>query len=488
MATLTAPQAHPHSTQSLLRRPVTLGVIVGTRGFFPHHLATEGRESVLQALAKAGIRAIIPESGATDHGAIESLDEARLCAEVFRSHRDDIDGILVTLPNFGDERAVANTIRFAALDVPVLVHAFPDDVNNMSLENRRDSFCGKMSACNNLRQYNIPYSLTTLHTVDPASDSFLSDLQRFASTCRVVRGLRRARVGLIGARPTNFNTVRYSEKLLEHAGISVETLDLSEVFGRIDRLTDTDEAVEAKRDAIARYANVREVPESAIMKMAKLGAVVDQWKDAHQLDATSIQCWSALEEYFGVVPCTIMSMSSDSLVPAACESDVAGAVSMLALALASGKPSALVDWNNNYGDDPDKAVVFHCSSLPKTILLDEIPRIEHNAILGNNFGKDQAFGTVVGRVRANPFTYLRVSTDDLHGKVTAYVGEGEFTNDPLNTFGGVGVVRVQRIQELLTFICENGYEHHVSVNQARVAPVIYEAFTKYLGWPVYFHR
>jgi L-fucose isomerase-like protein len=488
MATLTTPLANPHSSLSLLSRPVTLGVIVGNRGFFPHHLAAEGRETVLQVLAKAGIRAIIPEPGDTGHGAIESLDEARLCAEVFRAYRNEIDGILVTLPNFGDERAIANTIRFAELNVPVLVHAFPDDVKSMSLENRRDSFCGKMSACNNLRQYNIPYSLTALHTVDPASDAFLSDLQRFAATCRVVRGLRRARIGLIGARPTNFNTVRFSEKLLEQAGISVETLDLSEVFGRIDRLADTDEVVVAKQMAIARYANVKDVPETAVVKMAKLGAVVDQWKAAHQLDATSIQCWSAMEEYFGVVPCTIMSMSSDSLIPSACESDVAGAVSMLALVLASGKPSALVDWNNNYGDEPDKAVVFHCSNLPKTILLDEIPRIEHNAILGNSFGNEHSFGIVVGRVRENPFTYLRISTDDLNGRITAYVGEGEFTNDLLDTFGGVGVVRIPRIQDLLTFICENGYEHHVSVNQARVAPIIHEALVKYLGWPVYYHK
>jgi L-fucose isomerase-like protein len=488
MATVVAPQANPRSSLSILSQPVTLGVIVGNRGFFPHHLAAEGREIILKQLAAAGIRAIVPEAGLTDHGAIESLDEARLCAEVFRAHRDEIDGILVTLPNFGDERAVANTIRFAELNVPVLVHAFPDDVRNMSLEHRRDSFCGKISVCNNLRQYNIPYSLTTLHTVDPTSQVFLSDLRRFAATCRVVRGMRRARIGLIGARPTNFNTVRFSEKLLEHAGISVETLDLSEVFGRVARLQDGEHAVVAKRAAIEGYANARDVPESAVVKMAKLSVVIDQWQEANQLDATSIQCWSAMEEYLGVVPCTIMSMASDSLIPSACESDVAGAVSMLALVLASGKPSALVDWNNNYGDDPDKGVVFHCSNLPKTILLDEIPRIDHNAILGKSFGTANAFGTVVGRVRENPFTYLRISTADHTGEITAYLGEGEFTDDPLDTFGGVGVVRIPRFQELLTFICEHGYEHHVSVNQTRVASIVQEAFVTYLGWQVYCHQ
>jgi L-fucose isomerase-like protein len=222
--------------------------------------------------------------------------------------------------------------------------------------------------------------------------------------------------------------------------------------------------------------------------MSKLGAVIDRWQAVHELDATAIQCWTSMEENFGVVPCTIMSMSSDSLVPSACETDVAGVVGMLALVLASGKPSALVDWNNNYGDDPDKAVVFHCSNLPKTIFVDEIPRMDYQAIIAGTVGRDNTYGTVVGRVRQNPFTYLRVSTDDLLGEISAYVGEGEFTNDPLDTFGGYGVVKIPRFQELLTFICENGFEHHTAVNQTKVAPVIDEALSKYLGWNVYYHH
>jgi L-fucose isomerase-like protein len=488
MSSAPAPLARTPVGRLPLTRPVTLGVIVGSRGFFPHHLAAEGREAILKALGEAGARAIIPDVASTHYGAIESLAEARLCAEVFRHHRDEIDGILVTLPNFGDERAVANTIRFADLDVPVLVHAFPDDPAHMDLAQRRDSFCGKMSVCNNLRQYGIRYSLTAQHTSGPASASFKADLSAFAATCRVVRGLRHARIGLIGARPANFTTVRFSEKLLEHAGVSVETLDLSDVLGRIDRLGAGDKAVAAKQHAIELYSNCRDVPPAALTKMAKLGVVIDQWRDANELDAISIQCWSSLQENFGVVPCTIMSMASDSLLPAACEADVTGALSMLALVLAGGAPAALVDWNNNYGDDPDKAVVFHCSNLPRAIMVDEKPQMESNAILGGTFGRDNAFGTIVGRVKPNPFTYLRVSTDDSQGRIRAYMGEGDFTPDPLTTFGGYGVVHVPRLQELLAYICDNGFEHHVALVPARVSSVLAEALVKYLDWSVYHHR
>jgi L-fucose isomerase-like protein len=469
-------------------RPVTLGVIVGNRGFFPDHLALSGREAILKVLEKHGIRAVIPDEKETNFGAIESLREAQLCADLFRQHRDEIDGILVTLPNFGDERAIANTIRFADLNVPVLVQATPDDPKSMDINNRRDSFCGKMSACNNLRQYKIPYTITNLHTVDPSSKEFDEDLKRFAAICRVVRGLRRMRVGMLGARPQAFNTVRFSEKLLENNGISVETLDLSEAFGRMERMTDEDAEVVAKLNLIQRYANTKNVPGGSLNKMAKFGVVLDKWMTDTGLDATAIQCWTSMEEYFGVVPCTLMSMASNGLAPSACETDIAGVIAMYAMALASGKPSALVDWNNNYGDDPDKAVVFHCSNLPKDIFVDEIPIMDYQEIIAGTVGRENTYGTIVGRVKENPLTYLRLSTDDIQGKLVAYIGEGVFTNDPMTTFGGYGVVKVPRLQELLAYICENGYEHHVSINQTHVAAPVYEALTKYRGWSVYHHK
>lgn len=469
-------------------RPITLALIVGNRGFFPKHLVSSGRQTMLEVLEQAGIRVLALGENETAYGAVESYREAQLCAEFFRQHRDEIDGVLITLPNFGDERAIANTLKMADLNVPVLIHAFPDDVNRMGLDDRRDSFCGKMSACNNLRQYNIPYTLTRLHTVDPTSESFLKDLKQFAAICRIVRGMRTARIGALGARPQAFNTVRFSEKLLQHAGITVETLDLSEAFGRIAAMADTDADVVAKRAAIEKYARTAGVPDAAMNKMAKLGVMMDRWMTDAALDATAVQCWNSMQDYFGIVPCTVMSMMSNSLVPSACETDVAGTVAMLALALASGKPSALLDWNNNYADDPDKAVVFHCSNLPKDVFVDEIPVVQYQEIIAGTVGAENAYGAIYSRIRETPFTYLRVSTDDLAGKITAYVGEGEFTSDPLNTFGGYGVVRVPHFQELLAYICENGYEHHVSVNQTRVANAVYEAFTKYLNWPTYFHR
>jgi len=464
----------------------TLGVIVGNRGFFPAHLCETGRKEILDVLKQKGINAIALPPDATKFGAVESYSDAQKCAALFRAHRDEIEGILVTLPNFGDERAVADTIRLSELNVPVLVHAFNDDESKMTIKHRRDSFCGKMSACNNLRQYGLRYSLTRLHTVDPGTPSFQEDLIRFAATCRVVRRLKHARIGALGARPAAFNTVRYSEKLLESAGVSVETLDLSEALGWVKKMSDADKPVQEKLAAIGDYTTVSGIPKESLLKMAKLGVAIDRWVKEKNLSATAIQCWTSLEEFYGVVPCTLMSMMSDSLMPSACETDTAGLLGMYILQSASNKPAALLDWNNNYGSDPEKGVVFHCSNLPKSFFSSQ--RMDYQEIIAGTVGKENTFGTIVGRIAPGPFTYCRISTDDLRGMITSYVGEGDFTDDPLDTFGGYGVIKIPAFQRLLQYICRNGLEHHVAATRAQVADAIHDALTTYLNWEVYHHH
>ena len=464
----------------------TLALLVGSRGFFPGHLARSGREQMIAVLEAAGYDVVCTTPEETTHGAVQSREDAKKCAELFRKNAHRISGVVLTLPNFGEEKALAEALRMADLRVPVLVQATPDTAGRMTIADRRDSFCGKMSACNNLSQYRIPYSLTTLHTEAPDSPQFATDLAWFAAVCRVVHGLRTLRIGAIGARPTAFNTVRYSEKILEGSGIAVEPIDLSEIFGRIGRLKDEDASVQAKLQSIQGYVSTAGIPVEALVKMSKLGVVIEGWMKENDLDISAIQCWTSMEEYFGVVPCTVMSMMSNEQMSSACEVDVAGVIGMHALKLASQTPSALLDWNNNYGDDPNKAVCFHCSNLPKHFFADV--RMDYQEIIAGTVGKLNTFGTCVGRVKSGPMSYARFSTQDETGKIRGYVGEGRFTDDPLNTFGGAGVVEIPRLQDLLRFICEKGFEHHVAANFSQTAGAVHEAATKYLGWDVTWHR
>jgi len=470
-----------------MSKQITLGVLVGNRGFFPSHLADSGRVEIIAALEAAGIKPIVLDPETTAHGAVETYEDAKKCAALFKKHAAEIDGLIITLPNFGEERGLADAIRLAELHVPVLIQATPDISSKMTIAHRRDSFCGKMSISNNLRQYGIPYSLTTLHTEALDSAEFKADLAWFAAVCRVVGGLKNLRLGAIGARPANFNTVRYSEKLLERSGITVDTLDLSEIIGRIERTKDNDDAAQAKLAEIKKYVTVGETPEAALLKMAKLGSVIDNWMATNSLDITAVQCWTSIEEYLGIVPCTVMSIMSEKLIPSACEVDVLGALSMHALALAGETPAALLDWNNNYGDNPDKAICFHCSNLPKSFFNPGV-KMDYQLIIAGTVGKANTHGTLDGRVKAGPMSFARFSTDDFTGEIKGYVGQGSFTDDTLNTFGGVGVVEIPHLQELLRYICENGFEHHVATSFSSTASAIQEAASKYLNWSTYWHK
>lgn len=463
-----------------------LGVIVGNRDFFPDRLVTEGRHDILALLQESGLEAVILDDKATKLGGVETWTHAKLCAALFRAHADEIDGILVVLPNFGDEKGVADTIKLSGLNVPILVQAYPDDLDQFTVERRRDAYCGKISVCNNLVQYGYPFTLTERHTIPVKSESFKADLIKFVVVCRVVNGLRRARLGAIGARPGNFNTTRYSEKLLQAAGISVTTLDLSEVFGKARKLADTDQKVQVKLDSIKAYVPTGGVPSEAVVKQAKLGVIIDQWMDAYDLDASAIQCWTSLQDNFGVNVCTLMSMMSERLMPSACEVDITGTTAMYALSLATQQPAALVDWNNNYADDPNKCVLFHCGNWAKSFFTDV--KMANAEILATTLGTENTYGTVAGRTPAGPFSYARVTTDDRHGQVRTYCGDGKYVDDPLNTFGSRAVVEVPDLQKLMRYVCKNGFEHHAAMAAAFSAAILEEAFGTYMGWEVYHHQ
>jgi L-fucose isomerase-like protein len=466
------------------QRKMTFGIVVGNRGFFPGHLAKTGREEIIAVLEAVGAQAIVLSPEESRHGAVETYAESQRCAELFKKHAEEIDGIIVTLPNFGEERGIVDAIRLSGLKVPVLVQATPDRSDNMTIAVRRDSFCGKMSACNNMMQYGINYSLTTLHTEAVTSPEFKADLEWFSQVCRIVKGLKNLKIGAIGARPAAFNTVRYSERILETSGISIEPIDLSEIFGRINRMKDNDDAAQTKLAAIKKYVTTAGIPEAALLKMAKLGAVVDGWMKQTNCTISAVQCWTSMEEFLGVVPCTIMSMMSNELIPSACEVDVPGTLSMYMLALASGTPSALLDWNNNYGSDPNKCVCFHCSNLPKHFFREV--KMDFQQIIAGTVGKENTYGTCEGVIKPGAMCFARYSTDDRRGVIRGYTGAGRFTDDPLETFGGAGVAEIPQLQKLLKYICREGFEHHVAANFSDVSKSIHEA-ARYLGWESHYH-
>jgi len=469
-----------------MKNNITFGVIVANRSFFPEQLVKEGRSRLTTVLEKLGYGCIMLGEKQGTLGSVSTYTDALECADLFKEHADEIDGIIVTLPNFGDEKSVANTLRKAGLDVPVLVHAEPDDPSRMAMGERRDSFCGKISICNNLIQYGIPFSNTAFHTAPIDSESASDDIEFFAAVCRVVSGLKNSRFGAVGARTNPFNTVRYSETVLEKHGISIETIDLSELLAMADSIDASSKDFTQTMKNIAGYCKNSSVPDTARERTARFYIALDTWMCENDLNGTAIQCWTSLQENFGIVPCTVMSMMSESLQPSACEVDICGTLSMYALQLAGQRPSAILDWNNNYSDDPDKAVLFHCSNIPISLLED--PDIGYQAIIAETVGKENTYGTVNGRLKSGPFTFLRLTTDTNEGAIRGYIGEGRLTDDPIETFGGYGVAYIENLQELLFMLTNSGFEHHVAATLSDCGGVLIEALGNYLGYDLYVHN
>lgn len=468
-------------------RQTTLGVVIGSRAFFSPAPCRQARDEVLAQLEKLGVHAVILPFEATPNGAVQSVEDARLYADHFKSMRDEIDGLVICLPNFGDEIAVAELVSRARLDVPILLQACNDEIDKVDVHSRRDAFCGKISISNNFWQYGVKFTETTSHTVDIASDEFAADLDHFARVCRTVRGLSGARIGAIGARTGPFHTMRYSEKLLQASGITVLTVDLSELIHAAGQIEDDSADLREKLAKIEAYGKIPGyIKPEQIRTQAKWTLAVNRWIDENECDASAIQCWRSLQDNFGCATCLTMSMMGEELMPSACEVDVMGALSMYALTLASGAPAAILDWNNNYGDAQDMCVCTHCGNYPKSFIGDT-PEISELDVLGETIGREKCFGAVKGKVKAGDMTYFRMSTDDRAGMIKTYVGQGEFTDDPFGMDGGIAVTRVRDLRRLMRFVTQQGFEHHVAMVRGHHADIVEQAVRHYMGLPIYHH-
>ena len=468
----------------------TFGIIITTRSFFPSILAKTARQDIIGLLEKLGHDYVIVDENETNFGAVMTLSNAKACAELFSIRKKDITGIIVIMPNFGDELGVSEALERSGLNVPILVQACDDEMDKLGMATRRDAFCGKISLCNNLRQRGMPFSLTAKHTCKIDSPEFENDLAQFASICNVVRGLRGSRIAMLGARPNAFNTVRFSEKILQKYGISVQTVDLSEVISAANQndLFD-DAAISAKETEISAYGKIPEsIGKEKISKQARLCLAMEKFVTDLECDASTVQCWDSLENNYGCAACLGMSMMGEKGKPSACESDVTGAVSMLIADLAAGAPPALMDWNNNVDSNENACIALHCSNFPKSFFGGGEMEIGCLDVLGSVLGEENTFGACKAQVAQGPMTFLRVTTDDTCGKMKMYVGEGFFEQTHVPTKGGVAFCSIPNLQELMRHVCINGYEHHVCFVRGHVAGIVQEAMEKYFGIEVYRHR
>jgi L-fucose isomerase-like protein len=459
----------------------TFALFFGNRGFFPAALLAEAREELPRVLRSWGHEVLMLDADATRHGAVETTREGEVYANFLKEHEGEYGGVILSLPNFGDETGAVAALKDAG--VPILIQAYPDEMDKMAPEVRRDAFCGKLSVMDVFHQYGLKFTALKPHVVSPTSERFKANVDHFDRVCRVVNGVQDMVVGAIGARTTAFKTVRIDELALQRNGITMETLDLSEVFARMRALDDASEDYQTKAETLRDYTEWTGVPDEAFDKITRLGVVLDRLVDEYSMDALALRCWIELQQQLGISACVLLGEMNNRGIPAACEVDVGNAIAMYALHLASGQPATCLDWNNNYEDEDDKCILFHCGPVPRSLMRGP-GHIEDHAILANAVGEGCGYGCHVGRIDAFAFTFGSMVTES--GRLRFYLGEGAFTDDPIpgDFFGCGGVAAIQGLQDVLLHIGYNGYRHHVGVTRGQVVAPVREALERYLGFEV----
>lgn len=452
----------------------------GNRGFMPAELIEGAREDMKKAVSDAGYEYLIMDKEATRYGAVETREEGRVYAKWLKSHEGEYDGVILCQPIFIDENGAIAALQDAG--VPVLMQAYPDEIGKMDFAHRRDAFCGKFSVTDVFEQYHVPYTVMMPHVVHPLSREFESNLRDFAAVCRVVNGMKRFTIGCIGARTTAFKTVRYDEITMQRHGINVECFDLSEVFEFVKEKDDQDIKVQQKKETLENYTDFSAVPEDKKRMLSKIGVVIDEYIENYRLDAIALRCWNEMETYLRVCPCVLISELNDRGIPASCEIDMCSAVTMRALQLAAEGPAACLDWNNNYGDDPDKVILFHCGSAAQKLMKEKGKVTSHKMFDKGDPGS--GWGTNEGRIGAFPMTFSNCKTED--GRITIYFSEGEFTEDEIEAeyFGCAGVAYIPGLQKKLLRLARGGFKHHTTVANGHVKRILEEAFRYYLGYDV----
>lgn len=459
-------------------KKITFALYFGNRGFMPGELLGAARKEMVKAVTSAGFDYIMMDEACTRFGAVETRDEGRIYAKWLKEHDGQYDGVILCMPIFVDENGAVTALEQA--NVPILMQAYPDEIGKMDFANRRDAFCGKFSVTDVFEQYKIPYTALKPHVVHPTSQKFQQNLQDFGAICRVVKGMKKFNVGCIGARTTAFKTVRYDELTAQRHGINIESFDLSELIYKVGELSDDAVAVSAKKKDLQAFTNCSLVPEDKMNTLAKISVVIDEYIEQYHLDAITLRCWNEMEGILGVCPCVLLGELNDRGMVASCEMDLCSAITMRAMALASEQATACLDWNNNYGEDENKVILFHCGPVPQSLMTEKGVVTDHKMFAKTNPGC--GWGSNEGRIRSFPMTFSNCKMED--GKIVLYASEGEFTEDIIEDgyFGCGGVAQIPDLQEKLNKLTRNGFKHHTTVGVGHMKMVLEEAFKYYLKY------
>lgn len=456
-----------------------LALLVANRGFFPSSVIESAYEEMRQAAAKANVELLEIEKDRVKYGAVETTQEGMIYHDFLQEHHGEYDGVIISLPNFGDENGIKAALR--DVNVPVLLQAYPDEIGKMDFANRRDAFCGKLGLCAVFKQMGFKFTSGKPFVMHPLSAAFERELKEFVAVCRIVKRMRYMRLGVFGARTTAFKSVRYDEGAMEKLGCDVESFDMTMVMEKYDEMSADCEQAKHFRSLLIASGDYSDAPEYALDNLSRFGATMKAIIDEQKLDAIAIRCWSELQHLLHIAPCALLGIFNSMSIPAACETDASNALAMMALNAASDLPVGCLDINNNYGEDENKAVLFHCGPLPVELMI-RPGHIEEHKMFTKTQGENCSWGVNVGHIKPGVITISGARTEN--GEVHYFVERAEITDDPIEEgfFGTPGVVKMENLQDKLFSMQNEGFRHHAIITPGDHVREVEEALSKYLGY------
>jgi len=457
---------------------VRIGFVPAHREFFDENWAIRMRErciSILSTIEKLDL--VVPDDKLTKGGLVRDERDAEKTIQLFREK--DVDGIMIGTMTFGDEISVLK-IASAFKDRPILLFGtkegpFTPDGNRLS-----DSFCGTLSISSGLHRRRIPFIFAGI--LFPEEEEFKDAVLNFMRVCAIVRGFVGAKVGQIGTRPGPFETCAINEPaLIEHFKQTVVPISLVEIFQSANSLSDDEPEVQEIIREIEAQADVSNVKREILVKLAKLECALKRFAEENKIDAMAVQCWTAMQNIYGVSSCLPMGRLTDKGIMTACEVDIYGALTMLIQYLASLKttPPHFIDWTIQHQEKDNVFLAWHCGNAPPSLACEGCPIVvREHSILKRTVKPESSYGTAEFQLKPGTVTICRLVEYDGEFKMLITKGEIKQSSDKLR--GSWSWVEVPNLKSLYRTLVEEGFIHHASMIHGDYTQAIADA-CKFLG-------
>lgn len=442
---------------------IKLGLAPTRRNIFSAPDAVKYANLTRARLSELGIT-FVDIDDISDDGLLYQECDEKLIAEKFRA--EGVDGLFLPHTNFGTEYECARLAK--SLNVPVLLWGPRDERPTPDGNRLRDSQCGLFATGKVLRRFNIPFTyLTNCRLTDPEFERGIRD---FIAVCNVVKTFRSTRILQIGPRPFDFWSTMCNEgELLETYGIQLAPVPMPELIAEINAAKKERIVVE-QTSAYCRDCMNIAITDHELENVSALKVAMQRLCAKYGCNAVAIQCWTALQDEIGIMPCAANSLLNEEGIPCVCETDIHGAITALMVEAAANDNtrSFFADWTVRHPDNENGELLQHCGPWPISVAREK-PTI----------GYPVAFdypGAVCAEARHGEVTLARFDGD--HGQYSLLLGKAKGIDGPYNK-GTYLWVEVENLKRLEAKVVEGPYIHHCVGIHKDVVPVLYEA-CKYL--------